>query len=82
MVESDIVLLYIRSHVWGIIYIVGPGVVTVQTPRRPFPCDVRQRKVLDLAIDEVSGALSMHTVPSAIQIVCGTRMIDNHIRAS
>jgi hypothetical protein len=82
MVESDIVLLYIRSHVWGIIYIVGPGVVTVQTPRRPFPCDVRQRKVLDIAIDEVSGALSMHTVPSAIQIVCGTRMIDNHIRAS
>jgi hypothetical protein len=35
MVESDIVLLYVRSHVWGIIYAVGPGVVTVQTPRRP-----------------------------------------------
>jgi hypothetical protein len=29
MVESDIVLLYIRSRVWGVIYIVGPGVVTV-----------------------------------------------------
>jgi hypothetical protein len=29
MVESDIVLLYIRSHVWGIIYAVGPGVLTV-----------------------------------------------------
>jgi hypothetical protein len=29
MVASDIVLLYIRSHVWGIIYAVGPSVVTV-----------------------------------------------------
>jgi hypothetical protein len=29
MVESDIVLLYIWSHVWGIIYIEGPSVVTV-----------------------------------------------------
>jgi hypothetical protein len=47
-------------------------VVTVQTPWRPFPCDVRQRKVLDIAIDEVLGALSMHAAPPAIQIVCGT----------
>jgi hypothetical protein len=39
MVELDIVLLYIWSHVWGIIYVVGPDVVTVQTPRRPFPYD-------------------------------------------
>jgi hypothetical protein len=38
MVESDIVL-YIRSYVLGIIYEVGPSVVTVQTPQRPFPCD-------------------------------------------
>jgi hypothetical protein len=37
MVESDIVLLYIRSRVWGIIYAVGPGVVTVQTPQGLFP---------------------------------------------
>jgi hypothetical protein len=37
MVESDIVLLYIRSHVWGVIYVVGPGVVAVQTPRGLFP---------------------------------------------
>jgi hypothetical protein len=29
MIELDIVLLYIWSHVWGIIYAVGPGVVTV-----------------------------------------------------
>jgi hypothetical protein len=55
MVESDIVLLYIQSRVWGIIYAMRPGVVTVQSPQRSFPCDVRQRKVLDLAIDEVSG---------------------------
>jgi hypothetical protein len=39
----------------GIIYAVGPGVATIQTLRRPFLCDVRQRKVLDIAIDEVSG---------------------------
>jgi hypothetical protein len=55
MVESDIVLLHIRSRVWGIIYAVGPVVVTVQTPQRPFPYDVWQQKVLDIAIDEVWG---------------------------
>jgi hypothetical protein len=55
MVESDIVLLHIRSRVWGIIYAVGPDVVTVQTPQRPFPYDVWQQKVLDIAIDEVWG---------------------------
>jgi hypothetical protein len=55
MVESEIVLLYIRSHVWGIIYAVGPSVVIVQTPRRPFSCDVWQHKVLDIPINEVSG---------------------------
>jgi hypothetical protein len=43
MVESNIVLLYIRSRVWGIIYAVGPSVVTVGTTRRPFPCDGRGR---------------------------------------
>jgi hypothetical protein len=66
MVESDIVLFHIWPCVWGIIYVVGPGVVTVQTPRRPFPCDIRQWKVLDIAINEVSGALSMHAAPPAI----------------
>jgi hypothetical protein len=55
MIESDIVLLYIRCHVWGIIYVVGPSVVTVYTPRRPYPYDVQQWKVLDIAIDEVLG---------------------------
>jgi hypothetical protein len=39
MVELDIVLLYIWSHVWGVIYAVGPIVAIVQTPRRPFPYD-------------------------------------------
>jgi hypothetical protein len=32
LVESDIGLLYIRSRDWGIIYVVGPSVATVQTP--------------------------------------------------
>jgi hypothetical protein len=40
MVESDIVLLYIRSYVWGIIYAVGSSVVTVLALQRPFPYDV------------------------------------------
>jgi hypothetical protein len=37
MIESDIVLLYILSYVWGIIYVVGPNVATVQTPGGLFP---------------------------------------------
>jgi hypothetical protein len=82
MVELDNVLLYIGSCVWRIIYIVGPGVATVQTPQRPFPYDVWQQKVLDIAINEVSGALSMHAVPPAIWIVCGTRRSDSLVRAS
>jgi hypothetical protein len=36
MVDSDIVLLYIWSRVLGIIYVVGLGVVTVQTPSEAF----------------------------------------------
>jgi hypothetical protein len=43
MVESDIILWYIQSHVWGIIYAVGSSVATVQTPQRPFPCDGSER---------------------------------------
>jgi hypothetical protein len=82
MVESDIVLLYIQSCVWGIIYVVGPGVATVQTTWRLFPCDVRQRKVLDIAIDDVSGALFMHAAPPAIQIDCGIRRSDSPVRTS
>jgi hypothetical protein len=82
MVALDIVLLYIRSCVWEIIYAVGPGVVTVHTTWRPFPCDVRQQKVLDIAIDDVSGALFMHAAPPAIRIDCGIRRSDSPIRAS
>jgi hypothetical protein len=82
MVESDIVLLYVWSHVWGIIYAVRPSVVTVCTPQWPFPCDVQQRKVLDITINEVSGALSMHMVPLVIRIVCCTHRSDSPVRAS
>jgi hypothetical protein len=82
MVELDIVLLYIRSRVLGIIYAVGPGVAIVQTTQRPFPCDVRQRKVLNITIDEVSGALPMHVASSTTQIVYGTHRSDIPIRAS
>jgi hypothetical protein len=35
-------------------------------PLRGLPFDIRQQKVLDIAIDEVLGALSMHVVPRAI----------------
>jgi hypothetical protein len=38
-------------------------------PLGGLPYDVRQQKVLDIAIDEVSRALSMHVAPLAIQIV-------------
>jgi hypothetical protein len=80
MVESDIVLLYIQSRIWGIIYVVGPTVVNVQTPQRPFPCDVRQRKVLDIAIDKVSGhclfmrrlrPYRLFLVPTGVTILLG-----------
>jgi hypothetical protein len=46
-----------------------------------FHVDIRECKVLDIAIDKVSGALSMHAVPPAIQIVCGTHKSDSPIRA-
>jgi hypothetical protein len=60
----------------------GPSVATVQTPQKPFPCDVWQQNVLDIAIDEVLGALSMCAVPRAIWIVCGSHRSDSPIRAS
>jgi hypothetical protein len=41
----------------GVIYGVGLGVATIQTPQRPFPCDIRQWKVLEIAIDDMSVAL-------------------------
>jgi hypothetical protein len=82
MVELDIVLLYIESRVWGIIYVVGHSVVTVWPPRWPFPYDVQQQKDLDIAIDEVSGALSMNMVPPTKWIVCDTCRSDSPVRAS
>jgi hypothetical protein len=85
MIESDIVLLYIRSHVWGIIMqwdLVWRLYRPPPPPWRPFSCDIRQQKVLDIAIDEVLGPLSMHVAPPAIWIVCGTRRSDNPVRAS
>jgi hypothetical protein len=51
-------------------------------PQRPFPCDVRQRNVLNIAINEVLGALSMHTVPLTIWFVCGTYRSDSPVRGS
>jgi hypothetical protein len=59
----------------------GPGVATVHTPWRPFPCDVRQQKVLDIAIDEVLGALSMHAAPLSIRFICGTSRSNSLVRA-
>jgi hypothetical protein len=47
---------------------VGPSVATVQTPRMLFPYDGMGR-VLDIAIDEVLGELSMHATPLTIWIV-------------
>jgi hypothetical protein len=38
-------------------------------PLRGLPCDVRQWKVLDIAINEVPGALSMHVAPPAIRTI-------------
>jgi hypothetical protein len=38
-------------------------------PLGDLPYDIRQRKVLDIAIDEVSGALSIHAVPPAIRTI-------------
>jgi hypothetical protein len=45
-----------------------------------FP--VTAGKVQDIAIDEVSGALSMHVAPPVHMDWCGTRRSDNPVRAS
>jgi hypothetical protein len=66
MVESDIVPLYPMpggsSMRWDPVW-------RLYRPLRGLPCDVRQQKVLDIAIDKVLGALSMHAVPLAIWTV-------------
>jgi hypothetical protein len=38
-------------------------------PLKGLPCDVWQWEVLDIAIDEVSGALSMHATPLTIRTI-------------
>jgi hypothetical protein len=68
MVESDIVLLYIWSLVWWIIYAMGSSVAAVADPSEGISLR-RRGKVLDIAIDEVSGALSMHAAPPVIRII-------------
>jgi hypothetical protein len=68
MVESDIVLLYIWSHVWGSSLQWDP-VWQLYRPLGGLPYDVRQQKVLDIATDVVSGAWSMHAAHLAIWTV-------------
>jgi hypothetical protein len=68
MVESDIILLYIQSVLGGSSMHWDP-VWWLYKHLRGLPCDVRQWKVLGIAINEVSGALSMHMAPPAIRIV-------------
>jgi hypothetical protein len=50
------------SMQWGLVW-------RLYKPLRGLPYDVRQWNVLDIAIDEVSGALSMHAAPAAIWTV-------------
>jgi hypothetical protein len=80
MVESDIVLSYIWSRVWGIIYVVGPSVATVQTPNRLF--------LVMIAEDPrhshrrgVWGIVYARGTPSHMDC-CGTRRSDSPVRAS
>jgi hypothetical protein len=80
MVESDIVLLYIRSHVWGIIYVVEPSAATVQTLGGLFlvmigdgPRQGHRRGV--------GGIVHACGTPSHTNC-CGTHRSDSHVRAS
>jgi hypothetical protein len=80
MVESDIVLLYIQSHVLGTIYAVGPSVVTVQTPWRPFPCDTVEGPRHSYRRG-VGGIVYARGAPGHMDC-CGTRRSDSPVRAS
>jgi hypothetical protein len=55
MIESDIVLLYIYDPLFGGSSMQWDPVWRLYIPLGGLPCDVWQRKVLDIAIDEVSG---------------------------
>jgi hypothetical protein len=68
VVELDIVLLYIWS-VSGGSSIQWDSMWRLYRPLGGLPYDIRQQEVLDIAIDKVSGALSMHAVPPAIWTV-------------
>jgi hypothetical protein len=68
MVELDNVLLYIRSHVCGSSVQWDP-VWRLYRPLGGLPYDVRQWKVLYIAINEVSVPVSMHEVPPAIRTI-------------
>jgi hypothetical protein len=81
MVESDIVLLYIWSRVWGIIYAVGPSLVTVQTPRRPsLRCTVAEGPRHSHR-QGVRGIVYAHGAHRHIDY-CGTCRSDSPVRAS
>jgi hypothetical protein len=67
-VELVFVFSYIRSHVWGSIKYCGTRCGDYYLIPQRSTVLIRQ-KILDSAIDEVSEALSMHVVPSAIRIV-------------
>jgi hypothetical protein len=80
MVESDIVLLYIRSRVWGIIYAVGPvwrlyrpleGLFPVMAAEDPRHSHRRG----------VGGIVHARGSPGHMDC-CGTRRSDSPIRAS
>jgi hypothetical protein len=63
MVESDIVLLYIRSRVWRIIYVVGPSVATVQTTID----EVSEA----LSIHAAPPAIQIVVVPAGVTVLLG-----------
>jgi hypothetical protein len=79
MVESDIVLLNMQSHVWGIIYAVELSVATVQTPQR-LPCDDREG-TRHSHQQGVGGNVYACGAPGHMDC-CGTHGSDSPIRAS
>jgi hypothetical protein len=80
MLELDIVLLYIQSCVCGIIYAVGPSVVTVQTPRSLFPVMAVERPRHSHRRG-VGGIVYARGAPSHTDC-CGTHRSDSPVRAS
>jgi hypothetical protein len=81
MIESDIVLLYIQSHVWGVIYAVGPGVATVQTPQMPSLWCTAVEGPRHSHWWGVKGIVYACDAPGHTNC-CGTHRSDSPIRAS